>query len=319
MNPTLYINVSDRRLVAGPLSNSPVAMPDQFFGSHAALDLVFLADNGDGTLAVLDWDAYAVAVGVIAPASQPIIGFFPLGFGEDATPLLRSSAFARRIEAELNLLDSIIEAGGATVVGPVGGPFKVFFNEPGERELIASENDQLFPGAKVVVDRAQEGDDDVREIQLIRFVRLPAAFEDAWTNFAEGYNANAANGKTGVISLATAGCRQIVGSATAAAAMIEVRVTPPGGDPMTVLSAPFQLVNSQLVDASAEPVELADVMTAAEVNAAIADAVATAVAGTASNPYTVATLTLTPGETYTASDLTTIIAKLNALITALTR
>lgn len=315
MNQTLYINVSTQQLVAGPLSNSAASVASQFIGSHVALDLVFLADNGDGTLSVLGWNAYAAQIGVFAPMAKSFQGFFPLTFGDDTTPPIPAGAFARRIEAELNVLASIIAAGGITLSGQVGGPFAVFFNEPGARDLIGSSNDQLFPGAQVTVDRAQEGTETQAEIQIIRFAALAAAFNDSWTNFASDHNPNAVNGKSGVLSLATAACRQIVGNSGSGPATLEVRVTPPGGQPMTVLSAPFTLINSQLADDSTAPVDLAEVPTRSEVNAAIADAVS----GTAANPSSVEALTLTPGTTYTASDLTAIISKLNALIAALTR
>ncbi len=364
-NQTLYINTSRRCLVSGVNSVAAAAVPDQVVGGRPLFDLVFLAEDPDGALRELDWSAYSIAADIAGTAALPLAGLFPLTFGANSTPQFGATATARRIEAELNLLAPVVAAGGVTLEGPVGGPFKVFFSAVGARSLIAAGVSQFFPAAQVIVERAQTGDATTREIQIVRLQRSPAAYQNVWGqlpaaaavvsvlagggNNVSGvqritispqavggtfavarpgasvatapvaFDASAVSlqaalegiygagnvavegpdggpwtvgftgvlaglyvaemtprsqgllsrkGRSAVLSLATSGCKQIVGSGASAATVLEITAAAPGGQPQSALSAPVRLLNSTLADAALPPAQIEQQMTRSAADAA---------------------------------------------------
>ena len=73
---------------------------------------------------------------------------FTLTFGLDTAPAFPSTATAANVETALNLLQGVIDVGGLTVTGNVGGPFTVTFTTAGDQASILGIGD--VPEVQVV-------------------------------------------------------------------------------------------------------------------------------------------------------------------------
>ena len=127
----------------------------------------------------MPWQYVELSTNLIAgiglATEPPELGIFTLTYGGDTTTALAHDATAAAVQAALNLLASIVSAGGVTVTGEDGGPWRVVFNNPTDRTGISGNGDALYPDTSVAVYVNREGTVALAEIQTIVLERQPAA------------------------------------------------------------------------------------------------------------------------------------------------
>lgn len=120
-----------------------------------------------------------VGVGPVGQTAES--GTFTLTFGANTTTALAFDASAATVATALNLLASIISAGGVTVTGGAGGPYQVAFVSVGSRAAITGTLDALYPLCTLENYPLREGTVDLTEIQLLVIDRQPAALASSWS------------------------------------------------------------------------------------------------------------------------------------------
>lgn len=139
------------------------AMPAFTFGNT---DRVRIELYSGGELAAFDTTKdYIFALGINGRASA---GGYVLTYGGDSTQELPATAAPSAVESALNALASVAALGGLKVVGSNGGPYKIVWTEPGEREAISAKN-TLYPNAAVYSRIITSGDDGTAAQQALAF------------------------------------------------------------------------------------------------------------------------------------------------------
>ena len=139
------------------------AMPAFTFGNT---DRVRIELYSGGELAAFDTTKdYIFALGINGRASA---GGYVLTYGGDSTQELPATAAPSAVESALNALASVAALGGLKVVGSNGGPYKIVWAEPGEREAISAKN-TLYPNAAVYSRIVTSGDDSTAAQQALAF------------------------------------------------------------------------------------------------------------------------------------------------------
>ena len=139
------------------------AMPAFTFGNT---DRVRIELYSGGELAAFDTTKdYIFALGINGRASA---GGYVLTYGDDSTQELPATAAPSAVESALNAFASVAALGGLKVVGSNGGPYKIVWNEPGEREAISAKN-TLYPNAAVYSRIVTSGDDSTAAQQALAF------------------------------------------------------------------------------------------------------------------------------------------------------
>jgi hypothetical protein len=114
--------------------------------------------------------------------AKPAWGTFRLGHESHQTSPIASNASADTLETALNALTSVAAGGGLTVEGGVGGPWMLYWNQPGARTGITSDAALLWPQSQVLAREARPGDGDRAAIVSLKLKQLPAAYQDQWQN-----------------------------------------------------------------------------------------------------------------------------------------
>ena len=187
----LYIDQDGQKLVSS------------FSGEFAAQPLIFTkGDNVPITARVLDpnptgirdWDDAdltnkIIRVGIGVPGSRPTSGTFTVTYDGDTTTALDFDATAEEFQTELNLLASIVSAGGVTVTKPTNSVYRVIFNDVGSRTAFSTDNENLYPRSDSNADIAIAGGASIREVVLISFETQPIAYAELTTSLpAAGAN-----------------------------------------------------------------------------------------------------------------------------------
>lgn len=113
----------------------------------------------------------AIGKGFVLPAG----GSFTLTFGANTTAALAFSASASDVETALNLLASVIAAGGVTVTGS-NGYFVITFVDEGARTQITIDETNLAPVSIGEEATLLQGSGSIAEVQSIRFFQNPGAY-----------------------------------------------------------------------------------------------------------------------------------------------
>lgn len=137
------------------------------------------------------WDDIAsistavVAVGVGVYDLVPTSGTFTLTFGANTTTALAYNISASALSTALNLLASIIAAGGVTVAaGTNASEWVITFISTGLQALITGNGSLLLPGSNVAVYEEQAGSGSLQEVQVIGLLQIPAAYKNSWSSLA---------------------------------------------------------------------------------------------------------------------------------------
>lgn len=177
-NLTLTIDVSSQRLIRDFFSNLEIVPRSLMQGDTYKVQVIAVEPNPLGDPSRI-WRYVSlptsVYVGVGTPGASPTLGAFTITFGADTTSALAYNASAATVATALNLLASIISAGGCSVTGNAGGPYQVSFTSAGARAAFTGNTDALYPLSSMSVFNARTGTGSLTSIQVISIDRQPAA------------------------------------------------------------------------------------------------------------------------------------------------
>lgn len=111
----------------------------------------------------------------------PTSGGWTATYGANTTGSLSFDISAAALQTALNLLASIISAGGVTVTEPVDGFYLILFNVAGSRTAFSTTYSGLSPASVAVVSEIIAGDGSTYEQQSIQLVRSPYAMISSWS------------------------------------------------------------------------------------------------------------------------------------------
>lgn len=179
----LLIDVSKGKPVKDFLSNVQITLPEVKQGD--TLRLIVSAVRPSLISPFRPWEYVDLSGNLIAAIGDatgtPEVGTFTLTFGGDTTTALAYDITAAAMQTALNALASITSAGGVTVTGEDGGPYRVIFTTAGSRADITGDGSALYPETNVEVITSRNGTVALTEIQTIYLERQPAALCASWT------------------------------------------------------------------------------------------------------------------------------------------
>jgi hypothetical protein len=195
----LFIDLTNRRLVAGETNSAPVGLANFTKGDNGAFNLYFLEATGviNRPFEVVDKSSTSVKLGIGSRLGVPETGTYTLTFGGDTTSGLDAAATAGAIQTALNGLSAISSAGGVSVTGELSDHFTVRFTTAGTQGSISADVSQLIPDTVAVIDERIAGSASVKEIQEIQLRLTPAVYQDSWTDLGTTVTATIATTVTG--------------------------------------------------------------------------------------------------------------------------
>jgi hypothetical protein len=190
----LFIDLTNRRLVASETNSAPVGLATFTKGDTGAFNLYFLEATGviNRPFEVVDKSSTSVKLGIGSRTGVPETGTYTLSFfnlGLQTTAAIPAAATAGQVESALNAISTISNAGGVTVDGSVESHFTVRFNNAGSRASIAADVTQLIPDTVAVIDERIAGSASVKEVQEIQLRLTPAVYQDSWTDLGTAVTA----------------------------------------------------------------------------------------------------------------------------------
>lgn len=178
----LLIDVSKGKPVKDFLSNVQTLLPEVKQGD--TLRLIVSAVRPSLLSPFRPWEYVTLSANLIAaiglPTGTPDFGTFTLTFGANTTSALAYNISAADLQTALNALASITSAGGVTVTGDAGGPYRVIFTNVGDRAAMTGDGAALYPETNVEIVVTRDGTASLAEIQTIYFERQPAAICMSW-------------------------------------------------------------------------------------------------------------------------------------------
>jgi hypothetical protein len=198
----LFIDLTNRRLVASETNSAPVGQIQFTKGDNGAFNLYFLQATGviNRPFEVVSQSG-TVKFGVGSRTASPESGTYTLTFGGDTTSALDAAATAGAIQTALNGLSAISSAGGVSVTGELSDHFTVRFTTAGTQGSITANVSQLIPDTVAVIDERIAGSASVKEIQEIQLRLTPAVYQDSWSDLSTVVTATIATTVTGAASL----------------------------------------------------------------------------------------------------------------------
>jgi hypothetical protein len=180
----LFIDLTNRRLVASETNSAPVGLATFTKGDNGAFNLYFLEATGviNRPYEVVDKSSATVKLGIGSRTGVPESGTYTLTFGGDTTSAIDAAATAGAIQTALNALSAISSAGGVSVTGELADHFTVRFTTAGTQGSITANVSQLIPDTVAVIDERIAGSASVKEVQEIQLRLTPAVYQDSWTN-----------------------------------------------------------------------------------------------------------------------------------------
>jgi hypothetical protein len=175
----LIINTQTGQLLSGFNSTTQNGNTPSFvFGDLTPITcrLVQPSGSAERPWADIDLTNQEVHVAIGTPGSYPTAGTFTLTYGANTTTALAFDASAATVSAALNLLASIISAGGVSVTSAAGGSYRIVFTAVGVRTAITTNSTALYPTSTSFIAVAQTGSASVQEVVVIRMETQPAAY-----------------------------------------------------------------------------------------------------------------------------------------------
>jgi hypothetical protein len=181
----LWIDTAARRLVTGFNSAMPAETPVFCQGDSVDLELHLLRPLG--SLGALYEEmpfppGCEVQVAVGRVDAKPTMGQFRLSYDGQATASLPFNASAEAVQAALNSLAPISSAGGLSVQGGNGGPWTVYWSQPGARDAFTADSSLLLPLTQLIASTPRQGGAGVAAVQALKFKQLPAAYSATWSD-----------------------------------------------------------------------------------------------------------------------------------------
>ncbi len=170
-NYNLIIDIENRRLVADYLSTEAGTPPVITYGDKPTVSVrLVTANDNNGEWPwrdAGDLTGQTIRLG-IGSASQPQAGTYTLLYGGDETTPLQYDATNAEISTAINLLDSVIAAGGVSVE-TAGGALRFTFTSDGARTGITANVANIYPESSAYVYEAVSGGVSSASIQHLSF------------------------------------------------------------------------------------------------------------------------------------------------------
>jgi len=195
----LFIDLTNRRLVASETNSAPAGLANFTKGDTGAFNLYFLEATGviNRPFEVVDKSSTSVKLGIGSRLGVPETGTYTLTFDGDTTNPIPAAATAGAVQAALNGLESIVDAGEVDVTGSLETHFTVRFRNPDPQPSITADVSQLIPDTVAVVDERIAGTSSTLEVQELQLRLTPAVFQDSWTDLGTTVTATIATTVTG--------------------------------------------------------------------------------------------------------------------------
>ena len=259
MATNIYFNTAaqdpQNAVCLNEVNTGPSSILTMVLGSKIPVNLYFV--DGEGAFDPMSGDAtYSVKVGIGKLGQSSTGGTYTLSYGGNTTSALAYNASAATVSTALNLLASIVSAGGVTVSGtwPV---LVVTFNSVGVRTAITGTQDALTPTSALIIDEFQVGDVSTVSKWGIENAISPPVYQTTWTPITNGW--------TAVLDLSTFELAASLAGVDATGMYFEARITDPSGNPL-VRAQPLMLVRNRVINpGSLVPADRDSYLTAAEV------------------------------------------------------
>lgn len=180
----LWIDAAARRLVTGFNSAMPADIPVFCQGDAVDLELHLLRPLGS-LGAPFEEIPFPVGCEVLVAVgrldAKPTMGQFWLAYGGHSTAPLPFNASAEAVQSALNELAPISSVGGVIVQGGNGGPWTVYWGQPGIRDSFTADLSLLLPLTQFIASTPRQGGPSVAAVQILKFKQLPAAYSATWS------------------------------------------------------------------------------------------------------------------------------------------
>lgn len=177
----LFVDLDQGRLVQGFTSTLQAVLPRVVFGDSIPVSVRGLLPNtSDPALPwrEVDLTGQSVRIAIGTPAGQPKSGTFTLTFDGDTTSALAYNATDTQVAGALNLLASIIAAGGVSVTRSASGIYRIIFDDVGAKTDITADAASLYPSVDAGIFVALEGDASTRQVVIFRLETQPACYAE---------------------------------------------------------------------------------------------------------------------------------------------
>jgi hypothetical protein len=225
MGQSLFINFDTNDLKSSSVASASDLRNRRFTqfvaGDSLELDLFLV-----GTAGLLNIQDYAeVRLGLGQLDARPDSGTYKIGSN---TPLAYNHS-AAQLEA---IIDS--DVADATVTQLTNFVFKVQFNSTGSQTIPSIDSRLLSPTSTVSVTKLATGDATTKETWLWRLYQNPVAFTSSFSNIS-------GQGIRGILSLATAGVYDLLGTSNQRTTNLELELTDASGNVRTIMQAEVKL------------------------------------------------------------------------------
>lgn len=157
-------------------------------GDGNLFDFLFVEETGldRAPFRVADLSGYTIESAIGSRLDDaPTGGTFTLTFGANTTSALAYNASAATVQTALNLLASVISAGGVTVT-KTGQLYRITFVSVGSRAQITSTATSLTPTSVVPAFTITEGDGSTAEVQAFRVLKAPLGYTSTFVPGTSG-------------------------------------------------------------------------------------------------------------------------------------
>lgn len=180
-NYDFIVDVESGRSVSSFLSTLASGRESFVFGDKPTITCRLVeANSNDANLPwrQLDLTGQTIRVGIGDPGGDPTGGTFSITFGGDTTTDLAYNSTAAEVESALDLLASVITAGGVTVTAYGAGGYRVTFAT--SQSLITADTANLTPSTSAYIAEAVSGGAS----QIINIELDPAAYIELTSDMA---------------------------------------------------------------------------------------------------------------------------------------
>ena len=179
---------SERRALASLNSDQDLIIP-AFFSNEVPTYSVTRVTRIQNPAGARLWQpvtlaGYTLKTGIGNQSGVPIAGTFTLTFGANTTAGIAFDATAATVQTALNLLASVIAAGGLTVSLDADRFYLITFTAVGARAQITGDYTNLAPLSLVTGGTLIDGTASLQEVQTIRVQTQPAAYDSPSTAIA---------------------------------------------------------------------------------------------------------------------------------------
>lgn len=178
----LYVDQAGGKLVSGFSSTKQASLQSFVFGDSIPVNVRVLDSGTSRVWDDADLTNKTIRIAVGTPGGNPTSGTFTITYAGDTTSALNYNATAAQVQTALNLLASIIAAGGVSVTSTQTGVYKITFDSAGARSAFSIDSTILYPSTEANALVAVEGDVSTREVVLVTLETQPASYVELTTN-----------------------------------------------------------------------------------------------------------------------------------------